>query len=92
VPAAIAPTSMYSSPVADSIDRVRAVWTAAQDTTSGNTSPISRRSQTNSAQGPTSAPKGPSPPFGPEAPGPAPKPTQPTMSYSAVDPLPIIVL
>ena len=39
VPAAIDPTLMYSRPVADSIDRVRAVWTDAQDTTSGKTRP-----------------------------------------------------
>src|SRR4051812_41619299 len=66
VPAAMVPTLMYRSPVADSIDRVRAVWTAAQLTMSGNTSPTSRRSHTNSAQGPTSAanagvPAGPAP-------------------------------
>ena len=37
VPAAIVPTLMYSSPVADSMLRVRAVWTAAHETTSGKT-------------------------------------------------------
>ena len=57
VPAAIVPTLMYSRPVADSIDRDRAVWIAAQLTMSGKTRPTSRRSQTNSAHGPTSAAK-----------------------------------
>ena len=52
------PTLMYSSPVADSIERVRAVWTDAQQTISGKTSPTIRRSQTNSAHGPTSAANG----------------------------------
>src|SRR5207249_5710275 len=70
VPAAIVPTLMYSSPVADSIDRVRAVWTAARETTSGNNRPTIRRSQTNSAHGPTSTVNGPPPP------GPAPVETQ----------------
>ena len=46
---------MYSSPVADSIERVAAVWTAATDTISGKISPTMRRSQTNSAHGPISA-------------------------------------
>src|SRR3954451_24780653 len=45
---------MYSKPVADSIDRVRAVWTDAQQTISGKISPTIRRSQTNSANGTTS--------------------------------------
>src|SRR6185503_7902990 len=66
VPAAMVPTLMYSRPVADSIDRVRAVWTAAQLTINGKTRPTSRRSQTNNAQGPASAanagvPPGPAP-------------------------------
>ena len=64
---------MYSRPVADSIDRVRAVWIAAHDTTSGNTSPTISRSHTNSAHGPNSAANGP-----PVAPGPIPMPTQVT--------------
>ena len=68
---------MYSSPVADSIERVRAVWSAAHDTISGNTSPITSRSHTNSAHGPTSAENGP-PALAVPAPGPAPKPTQAT--------------
>ena len=58
VPAAIEPTLMYSRPVADSIERVRAVWTDAQQMTSGKTSPTISRSQTNSAHGPTSDAKG----------------------------------
>ena len=70
---------MYSRPVADSIDRVLAVWIAAQEMISGNTSPITRRSQTNRAHGPTSAENGPPPPVAPE-PGPAPNPTQATNS------------
>ena len=49
---------MYSSPVADSIERVRAVCTAAHDTISGKISPTIRRSQTNSAHGPTSEANG----------------------------------
>ena len=48
------PTLIYSNPVADSIDRVRAVWTDAQQTMSGKISPTISRSQTNSAHGPTS--------------------------------------
>ncbi len=52
VAAAMTPTLMYSRPVADSIERVRAVWIAAHDTTSGKTSPTMSRSQTNSAHGP----------------------------------------
>ena len=59
VPAAIVPTLMYSNPVADSMLRVRAVWTAAHDTTSGKIRPMMRRSQTNSAHGPTSDANGP---------------------------------
>ena len=55
------PTLMYSSPVADSIDRVRAVWIAAHDTTSGKTRPTMRRSQTNRAHGPVSGANGPPP-------------------------------
>ena len=74
VPAAIVPTLMYSSPVADSIDRVRAVWTAAHETTSGKISPTIRRSQTNSAHGPTSAANGAT------SAGPAPVATQTTNS------------
>src|SRR4051812_11813118 len=64
------PTLMYSSPVADSIDRLRAVCSAAHDTTSGNTSPTISRSHTNSAHDPNSAANGP-----PVAPGPIPSPT-----------------
>jgi len=67
---------MYSSPVADSIERDRAVWIAAQETISGNRSPTIRRSHTNSAQGPISAANGASLPPGPAWPGPTPKPTQ----------------
>ena len=52
---------MYSSPVADSIERVRAVWIAAHDTTSGNTSPTTSRSHTNRAHGPVSGANGPPP-------------------------------
>ena len=52
---------MYSRPVADSIERVLAVWIAAHETISGNTSPTTSRSQTNSAHGPTSAENGPPP-------------------------------
>ena len=60
---------MYSSPVADSIERVRAVWTDAQHTISGKISPTIRRSQTNSAHGPTSEENGAT------SAGPAPVPT-----------------
>ena len=52
---------MYSRPVADSIERLRAVWIAAHETTSGKTRPTSRRSQTNWAQGPLSGENGPPP-------------------------------
>src|SRR6476660_2173357 len=45
---------MYSRPVADSIDRERAVWTDAQQTTNGKISPTIRRSHTKRAHGPTS--------------------------------------
>ena len=61
---------MYSRPVADSIERVRAVWTDAQETISGKISPTIRRSQTNSAHGPTSDANGAT------SAGPAPVPTQ----------------
>ena len=49
---------MYWRPVADSIERVRAVWTAAHDTTSGKIRPTMSRSQTNSAYGPVRAANG----------------------------------
>src|SRR6187401_247615 len=68
------PTLMYSNPVADSIDRDRAVWTDAQQTISGKISPTMRRSQTNSAHGPTSDENGAT------SAGPAPVPTQATKS------------
>ena len=64
VPDAIVPTLMYRSPVADSMDRLRAVWIAAQQTMSGNTIPTMSRSQTNSAHEPVSALK-PAVPDGP---------------------------
>ena len=54
MPAAIDPTLIYNNPVADSIERVRAVWTDAQHTMSGKIRPTISRSQTNSAHGPTS--------------------------------------
>src|SRR3954454_12886366 len=62
VPAAIVPTLMYRSPVADSIDRLRAVWTAAHETISGKINPTISRSQTNRAHGPTRTANGPLPP------------------------------
>ena len=65
---------MYSSPVADSIERVRAVWTDAQQTINGKISPTMRRSQTNKAHGPTSDENGAT------SAGPAPVPTQATKS------------
>src|SRR6187402_891189 len=65
---------MYRSPVADSIDRVRAVWTDAQQTINGKISPTIRRSQTNNAHGPTSDENGAT------SAGPAPVPTQVTKS------------
>ena len=68
------PTLMYSSPVADSIERVRAVCTDAQHTISGKISPTIRRSQTNSAHGPTSEENGAT------SAGPAPVPTHHTNS------------
>ena len=49
---------MYWRPVADSIERVRAVWTAAHDTTSGKIRPTISRSQTKSAYGPVRAANG----------------------------------
>src|SRR6187397_1242368 len=62
---------MYWRPVADSIERVRAVWTAAHDTTSGKIRPTMSRSQTKRAYGPVSAANGAS-----SGAGPAPVPIQ----------------
>src|SRR6478735_7787371 len=47
------------------MDRERAVWRAAHDTTSGKIRPTIRRSQTNRAHGPTRTENGPAPTPGP---------------------------
>src|SRR3990172_11961249 len=64
-PEAMSPKSMYRRPVADSIDRVRAVWTAAHVIASGSPIPTMKRNHTKRAAGPTSGSRGGGPALAP---------------------------